>query len=139
MYVLHGPTIAFDNVKNIYLGTDEDPLKNTYAITAHSGTVRATGFDNFVVRSSNGIWATNSGGASLIELDGGETGVIDIHTKSFAVDVDSWDTAEGYTEDETIRLIGKSVSLVSDESRAVILAGARTVPMVFWKSRLPIP
>lgn len=126
LYVLHGPTIKFNNVKNIYLGTDEKPLVNTYAITAHSGTVEATGFDQFVVRSSHGLWATNSGGSSAINLDASENGVIDIQTTSFAIDVDAWDYSEGYANSQTITLNAGDVRLESTGSRAIIIGSGIT-------------
>ncbi len=121
LYVLHGPTISFENIRSIELGTDANPLVNTYAIVTHSGTVQASGFDNFSVRSSHGIWATNSGGASTINLDGGETGVIDIKTTSFAVDVDAYGYTTGYENAQSIQLKAKDVSLQSTQSRAVIV------------------
>lgn len=121
LYVLHGGKIAFDQIKHIALGTDEEPLVNTYTVTAHSGEVSFTNFETFSVRSSNGLWATNSGGSGSIVVDGGTTGTIDIKTDSFALDADTWDYADGYKDSVGIRLKGQSVSLESTNSRAIIL------------------
>ena len=127
LYAHGGGTLSFREVSNISLGTEEKPLQKAYALEAHNGTIEAKNFKNFEIHSSHGIWVTtSSGGKAVVDIDGGETGDINIQTKSFAVYMTPY-YSNRQAQDMTLTLVGRNVVIESAESRALDLASGHMV------------